>query len=66
MGINTGKKHGRPAYNIPMDARPMTLRELRDYRDSLPRDDRDPGAIQLGDPPSWRSALALKRRGDRA
>jgi hypothetical protein len=45
----TGPRQEKPA---------MSAEELRAYRAAQPPDDRTPMQKLLGDPPSWRSALA--------
>jgi hypothetical protein len=54
-------KRGRPQHGLRGEHRPMTHEELKAYRASLPSDDRDSTAKHLGDPPSWRSALAQRQ-----
>jgi hypothetical protein len=43
-------------------AEPMTAEEVKQYRASLPPDDRTWRQRLMGEPPAWRSALAAKRQ----
>lgn len=54
-------KAGKPTYHNRHTRPPMTVVEVRAYLDALPPDDRTPMQRLLGEPPSWRSALAQRQ-----